>query len=424
MNPNKRLFANKTITYQGLIRTFSISIAATAIILSTIWTNSHPSALETLVVGFINFTFVGFWGSAILKNDSTQSTFMHYLVLSYLISLCIIFTGGNSSPVYYLLLLFIMFISRLHVEHTKKLTAFTSLFLLLATLISDPGMTPPIIAPRYALKQLTILLLQISILYLTALLPAATKTQEEPTSTEPSEKKQLLDKNQSLGMLVGGISHELKTPLTSIMGFAELSLQKIIKKTADINEIKEYLKIIIQSSDHCLIIIQDLLDFAKPSRVDKKVFRSININNCIDATIKIIYHHMKIKNITILKEYDPDLPLIKGNYNQIRQVLLNLLINARDAIQKDGIIKIKTYRDQKSLFTIIEDSGTGIDPETLRHIFEPFFTTKEKGKGTGLGLPVSLELIKEHKGNILIESELGKGTKTSIILPIEDVSVN
>lgn len=227
-----------------------------------------------------------------------------------------------------------------------------------------------------------------------------------------------VEKNQTMGLLVGGISHELKTPLTSIMGFAELCLQKIIKKSADINEIKEYLKIIIQSSDHCLIIIQDLLDFAKPTRTDKKVFRAININNCIDATIKIIMHHMKIKNILINKEYDENIPLIKGNYNQIRQVLLNLLINARDAIDRNGTITIKTFTKDQNVVAIIQDNGGGIDQDALAHIFEPFFTTKEKGKGTGLGLPVSLELIKEHKGTLRIESQVNQGTQAIISIPL------
>ncbi|HAR64106.1 MAG: hypothetical protein DKM50_12860 [Candidatus Margulisiibacteriota bacterium] len=351
------------------------------------------------------------------KNHENYSLLLKNLSVAFLTSVCILLTGGINSPSYFLLLILALFCNTgLSYRHKIFYTSGSALFFILSAVVSQVSYS------NYNLGAYNVLMLtlQVFMLFIVALAPALPigKPEADPVELKPiKEEHPLPDKIQSLGILVGGISHELKTPLTSIMGFAELSLQKIIKNAADIGEIKEYLKIIIQSSDHCLIIIQDLLDFARPAKTDRKVFRMININNCIDSTVKIIIHHMKIKNITIIKEYDENLSLAKGNYNQIRQVLLNLLINARDAIYKNGTIKIKTFQQADTVFISIEDNGCGLDDETLKHIFEPFFTTKERGKGTGLGLPVSLELIKEHNGNIIIESEPEKGTRATVSLP-------
>lgn len=226
-----------------------------------------------------------------------------------------------------------------------------------------------------------------------------------------------LDHNHPLVMLVGGASHELKTPITSIMGFAEIALQKVIKENISKKELIEYLKIILQSADHSLIIIHDLLDFARSSQHQKQKYRELDINSCIENTIKIISRNIKDKQIALINNFSDQSPKIKGNYNQIRQVILNIMINARDAIGSDGKITISTHTQHNKVFIIIKDTGSGMSKNVLKNIFTPFYTTKEK-KGTGLGLSVCKEIIEEHQGKITVSSIPDTGSEFKISLPL------
>lgn len=356
-----------------------------------------------------------------------KENFKEIVIIAF-INLLIWITGNINSPFYIMLpLFFVIYGLSFRSSRIMRLTILASIIYLSTNLIPLHLFKNSI--PEYAINNSTILKLslQLSVLFITSIIIKSLSLKSKKQAQKlvmtqekliEAQKKLITDdKQQPLSLLIGGVSHELKTPLTSIMGFSEIALQKIIKNTADPNDLKEYLKTIIQSADHCLIIIQDLLDLARSSKKNKKAHRVFDINSCIENTVKIIRHHMKVKNIDITKKYDDNMGQIKGNYNQIRQVLLNLLINARDAIHNDGEISIKTTQEGNLISIAIVDSGSGITEEDLKHIFEPFYTTKEVGKGTGLGLAVCKGIINEHNGDINISSTPGEGTCVTITIP-------
>lgn len=356
-----------------------------------------------------------------------KENFKEVVIITFA-NLLIWITGSINSPFYIMLpLFFVVYGLSFRSNRIIRLTILAGVLYTLMALVPEYSTLGNV--SEYAISQPTILklILQLSVLFITSTiiksLSLKSKKQAQKLALtqekllEAQKKLMTEDKQQPLSLLIGGVSHELKTPLTSIMGFSEIALQKIIKNTADPHDLKEYLKTIIQSADHCLIIIQDLLDLARSSKKSKKAHRIFGINSCIENTVKIIRHHMKVKNIEITKNYDESIGQIKGNYNQIRQVLLNILINARDAIHNDGEISIKTSQNDDIILIAIKDSGSGISQHDLEHIFEPFYTTKEVGKGTGLGLAVCKGIINEHCGDIEISSTPGEGTCVTITIP-------
>jgi two-component system NtrC family sensor kinase len=148
-----------------------------------------------------------------------------------------------------------------------------------------------------------------------------------------------------------------------------------------------------------------------------------DINAGIESTINIVWNELKYK-VTMHKEYG-DIPQTKCNPGQLNQVFMNILVNAAHAIEKQGEITVKTWfvppyggEEDGHIYVSITDTGSGIPPDKLNRIFEPFFTTKEVGKGTGLGLSIAYDIIKKHKGEIKVESELGKGTTFIVKVPV------
>ncbi|MEO6690466.1 MAG: ATP-binding protein, partial [Dokdonella sp.] len=155
------------------------------------------------------------------------------------------------------------------------------------------------------------------------------------------------------------------------------------------------------------------------SRVDQAEWQQVNVHDCIDSTLNVISHELKYK-ADVVKEYG-HLPPIKCFPFQIEQVIMNLLVNAAQAIEGHGTVTIRTGRDGDTVWVSISDTGKGIAPANLDRIFEPFFTTKPVGVGTGLGLSVSFGLIQNHGGVIEVTSELGSGTTFTIRLPIAQI---
>jgi two-component system NtrC family sensor kinase len=159
-------------------------------------------------------------------------------------------------------------------------------------------------------------------------------------------------------------------------------------------------------------IVQDLKGFARVESESKPA----NINDGLESAINIVWNEMKYK--AALEKDLGDLPMTKCNIGQLNQVFMNILMNAAQAIDKWGEIRVKTWAAGNEIFISIADTGCGISPQILNRIYEPFFTTKEVGKGTGLGLSVSYDIVKKHGGYITVDSEPGKGTTFTICIPI------
>jgi signal transduction histidine kinase len=220
------------------------------------------------------------------------------------------------------------------------------------------------------------------------------------------------EKMAAFGQLGAGIAHEVKNPLAGILGFAQLSLRKAEKDTP----LFKNLEVIEKETKRCKNIIENLLKFARQETV---AFQPTDINQVVEDAVVIMDHQLGIHHIKVHKDLVAGLPPIMGNANQIQQVLMNLMINAQQALDgKAGDVRIATrLRDDGHVEVRIKDSGPGIPKEIQSRLFEPFFTTKPAGKGTGLGLSVSYGIVKDHKGEIMVRSEAGNGAEFIIILP-------
>lgn len=227
----------------------------------------------------------------------------------------------------------------------------------------------------------------------------------------------------SLGLLAGGIAHEINNPLTGVLN--NVQLIKMIaaqKKDFSLEDFKNLLTSIEESAQRCSNITRSLLDF---SRASKGKIQGLSLNEVIEKTIILIEHELQLQNIVIQKELKIDLPLIKGDPQLIQQVIFNVVSNAKWSIlnkpeKQTGVIVIKTdSRAADNMVSLeISDTGIGISKENLEKIFDPFFTTKLVGEGTGLGLSIVYNIIKEHNGVISAESEVGKGATFRILLPV------
>jgi two-component system NtrC family sensor kinase len=221
------------------------------------------------------------------------------------------------------------------------------------------------------------------------------------------------EKMAALGQLGAGIAHEVKNPLAGILGYAQLAIRKLDKE----NPLYRHLEIIERETKRCKAIIDNLMKF---TRQENMVFESISINQVVEDAIAIVDHQLSMNKVKIEKELSPGLPQMKGSGNQLQQVLINLMINAQQAMEQGGMVKVSTRQlDDDTIEIRVSDTGPGIPPGIQANIFEPFFTTKPVGKGTGLGLSVSYGIINNHYGQIRVESEIGKGATFIITLPLQ-----
>jgi two-component system NtrC family sensor kinase len=219
------------------------------------------------------------------------------------------------------------------------------------------------------------------------------------------------EKLASLGTLSAGVAHEINNPLTGILLFA--SIMKSDKKLdpALLTDVER----IISETQRCAGIVKDLLEFSRESSPEKEV---VALDAILDQVVTFIHKQPDFSNIVIRKIFDHDLPQIEVDPNQIRQVFMNLVINAGHAMPYGGVLEIATYRsvDGKSICAAIKDSGDGISEENLPRIFDPFFTTKSEG--TGLGLSISYGIIESNGGKIEVNSKIGEGTTFIVKLPV------
>ena len=225
-------------------------------------------------------------------------------------------------------------------------------------------------------------------------------------------------KLRAIGTLTAGVAHELNNPLNNIMLTAHAMLEDHNDLSED--ELLEMINDLINEADRSRKIIRNLLDFA---REGESVSEPIDLSVLVNATIKLAQNQIKVSGAKIETQIRPHLPRIRGDKQQLKQVFLNLILNAIDAVEKEGIIKISLKQADAPGFLAVqvEDNGCGIPAYILPNIFDPFFTTKGPGKGTGLGLSVSHGIVTIHGGQISIETEEGKYTRSTVTLPSSDV---
>lgn len=231
------------------------------------------------------------------------------------------------------------------------------------------------------------------------------------------------EKLASIGVLAAGIAHELNNPLTGVLTFTSLMRKKVLEGSED----AEDLDLVIRETKRCASIIRRLLDFAR-EKVPVKGF--FNLNQVLEDTVRFVERPASLKKIVITTDLDPQLPQIWGDADLIKQVVMNILVNAQQAIEGAGTITVVTrnyvaktsQQNDEPLTPMVElaikDTGCGIPEANMQRIFDPFFTSKEVGKGTGLGLSVSYGIVKAHGGEIKVASVLGQGTTFRILLPV------
>lgn len=253
------------------------------------------------------------------------------------------------------------------------------------------------------------------------------------------------EKMRALGELVAGIAHEINNPVNFIHGnimilqnysddllslidlYEENNINfpdDIKKKIEDLKEqidleflrgdIKDLIRSCIEGTQRTKNIVLDLKNF---SRMEEMVLTQFDIPKEIDTTLNILNNKYK-NRITVVKNYEPDVPKIEAFGGQLNQVFMNILDNAQDAMAETGTLTINIAKQESKVRIEFIDTGKGIPEENLKKVFDPFFTTKPVGKGTGLGMSISYRVINDHRGTINVESEVGKGTKFTIILPI------
>ena len=246
-----------------------------------------------------------------------------------------------------------------------------------------------------------------------------------------TEKKRIQEqlmhsqKMESVGSLAGGIAHNFNNILTAILGYSELLLE--FTELDDTS--RQRVRNIESSARKAGVMVSKLLSFAR--RESHEVL-PLNLNDIVNDSVKL-FEGVLDKRIGMKVTLDNSIPIIEGDPNQLEQVIMNLMVNARDAMPDGGLIAIKTCFTEvtadrrnmpayvgpgKYIVLTIADTGSGIPPMIIDRIFDPFFTTKEKGKGTGLGLATVYGIVKDHKGYISVKSDIGKGTSFDIYLPV------
>ena len=230
------------------------------------------------------------------------------------------------------------------------------------------------------------------------------------------------DKLASLGKLAATIAHEINNPLATVLTYIRLMIKLISLNRFSperLEDISRYLATMESETARCGDIVKNLLAFSRQSKIN---ISSHSIANIIDRALILMAHDLKIKEIQLKKSIESNMPKVQCDFNQIQQVLLGLMYNASEALQKGGTLTVTANRSVAAegfLEIVISDTGCGIAGEDMENIFEPFFTTKEEGKGVGLGLAVAYGIITRHNGTIAVESELDKGSMFKVRLPCE-----
>lgn len=218
----------------------------------------------------------------------------------------------------------------------------------------------------------------------------------------------------AIGEMAAGVAHELNNPLTAILGNTQLLLRKSDEKQSS----HELLKDVLDAGKRCQNIVRNLLTF---SRQEAYLFESCSLNEAVGNVLGLIGYQISQQNIQIIPKLASDLSEAEASMQQIEQIIINLVLNAKDALEEesghDKVIRIKTYEDAAFVYLAVSDNGMGMDDAALQNVFDPFFTTKEAKKGTGLGLSVSLGIAVAHEGDISVISNVGQGSAFTLKIP-------
>jgi two-component system, NtrC family, sensor kinase len=228
------------------------------------------------------------------------------------------------------------------------------------------------------------------------------------------------EKMSSIGVLAAGVAHEINNPMTSVAGYAE-ALQRRFRSAPELadnlqlEDFPKYLDVIVREVYRCKAIIDSLLSF---SRKSDGSFDDVDLNDVISEVLELVRHQGRDKSISLQENLLIPLPKVLGDASALRQVFLNLILNAVQAIEDQGTVSIETAVEGGQVIARVADTGTGIAPDMLDQIWNPFFTTKVVGKGQGLGLAVTYDIIKKHQGSIEVHSQVGQGTEFIVRLSI------
>jgi two-component system NtrC family sensor kinase len=230
------------------------------------------------------------------------------------------------------------------------------------------------------------------------------------------------EKMTALGRLTASIAHEINNPLQAVQGCLTLTEEELAGEKRQ-EKVTRYLGIVGSEIQRIAAIVQRMRDFYRPAQ---EGLESTDLNDVLESVLQLVNKQLQHSGVTVERAFGDALPRIQANPDHLKQVFLNLVLNAVDAMPQGGTLHIATtlghiQRDggqpQPAAFINIHDSGVGMSAETLSRLFEPFFTTKVEG--TGLGLSISYGIIESHNGQITVESQLGMGTTVKILLPVE-----
>jgi PAS domain S-box-containing protein len=229
------------------------------------------------------------------------------------------------------------------------------------------------------------------------------------------------EKMSSIGVLATGIAHEINNPLTSVAGCAEALLRRFrdeptLKVDGRLDVFPHYLEVIIRESYRCKGIIDHLLNFGRKS---DGFAVEVDMNVVLLEIVELLRHQPAYRQIQVVTDLQPGLPKVMGDPSGLRQVFMNLLVNAHQAISGAGRVVLATAADDMTVCIRVTDSGSGIPADLLDRIWDPFFTTKEVGKGIGLGLALTYDIVKRHGGEIQVESRSGEGSAFTVLLPVD-----
>jgi two-component system NtrC family sensor kinase len=227
------------------------------------------------------------------------------------------------------------------------------------------------------------------------------------------------DRMISLGKLVASCVHEINNPIQGLLTFSRL-MENILAKgppaAADLKEFQEYLSLMTPELERCGTIVSGLLSFSRETDLE---YKHINLNEVLQAVIALIRHKLELQGIKLATHFHPAELWVRGNASRLEQCLLNLVFNAMEAMPEGGNLRVVSELDpaRSQVRVEIRDTGSGIQAENLSHIFDPFFTTKAAGQGTGLGLSIVYGIVKNHSGDIRVESEVGQGSSFLLKFP-------
>jgi two-component system NtrC family sensor kinase len=234
---------------------------------------------------------------------------------------------------------------------------------------------------------------------------------------ELAHRQEVLVKSHKLsaiGRLTAGVAHELNNPINNITLTAEM-LKEDYRTLSDTERL-DMVNDLVEQAGRAQRIVRNLLDFARESEITTE---RLDLAEVLRDTTRLASNHIKLAGAKITLDLAPNLPPVHGDKQSLSQVFVNLLLNALDAVKKGGRVRIGTASDHDGgwVQVTVTDDGQGIPAHVLPHVFDPFFTTKPRGKGTGLGLSVSLGIVRQHGGDIRLESAPGRGTTVTVLLP-------